>query len=408
MPRLFRTNKAAIAVEPVVKAAAGSASQAGVTNFFSYYPDNLRQRAMENATISRARDLVVSLISGLNFEQYSLQWMGDDYEEIDIPVESWMQNPDPNNTRQFVLAWTVDDLIFEGRAFWLVTSRSSATGLPMSFQWLPASMIETEDQAGPLWYGPSKQIMFNGYELKAADVVQFISPIQSLLSAGRREIEISNRLDNAAMRFASNEITAGYLQQTAGSEPLSTEDLADLAAAWRAARSRNAVAALNSAVEWKEFSSDPSKLQLVEAREHTMRSLANLANVPGYLVGAPTGTGMTYQNAVESRKALYYYGAKPYVDCISQRLSMNDVLPVGRFCRLDVEDLVESESDESPVEENEGMRLAEVVQKVYLGVGKVITADEAREIVNKAGGDLSIPNTAVPFPMPGQQTGSVE
>lgn len=408
MPRLFRTQKAALGVEPQVKAAAGSASQAGVNNFFSYYPDNLRQRAMENATISRSRDLLVSMVSGLTFQQFSLQWMGDDYEEIDIPIESWMQNPDPNVTRQFILAWTVDDLIFEGRAMWLITSRSAATGLPMSFQWLPASMIETEDMAGPLWYGPSKKIMFNGYELKAEDVVQFISPIQSLLSAGRREIEIANRLDNAAMRFASNEITAGYLQQTAGSEPLSAEDLSDLAASWRAARARNAVAALNSAVEWKEFSSDPSKLQLVEAREHTMRSLANLANVPGYLVGAPTGSGMTYQNAVESQRALYYYGAKPYIDCISQRLSMNDILPVGRYCRLDVHEFIESEEDDTNTTDNEGMRLAEVVQKVYLGVGKVITSDEARQIVNKAGGDLSIPNSAVPFPMPGQQTGQSE
>jgi len=399
MARLFRTQKAAIGTEPTVKAAAGSAAQAGVNNLFSYYPDNQRLRAMENATISRARDLVVSLVSGLSFEQFSLQWVDDEYEEVHIPGESWMNTPDPRVSRQFLLAWTVDDLMFEGRAFWLVTSRNAATGLPLSFQWLPASMVTTEDQAGPLWYGPSNQIMFNGYQLKTQDVIQFLSPIQSLLTAGRREIEIANRLDNAAMRFATNEITAGYLQQTPGSEPLSAEELGDLAAAWRAARQKNAIAALNGAVEWKEFSSDPSKLQLVEAREHTMRSLANLANVPGYLVGAPTGTGMTYQNAVESRRALYFYGAKPYIDCINQRLSMNDVLPENRFCRLDVSEFVDND-DEEGTEKSEGMRLAEVVQKVYLGVGKVITANEARDIINKAGGDLRVPTTDVPFTMP--------
>ena len=46
------------------------------------------------------------------------------------------------------------------------------------------------------------------------------------------------------------------------------------------------------------------------------------------------------------------------------------------------------------------MEIAEVVQKVYLGVGKVITADEARAIVNLAGGNLDIPNNEVPFAMP--------
>lgn len=35
--------------------------------------------------------------------------------------------------------------------------------------------------------------------------------------------------------------------------------------------------------------------------------------------------------------------------------------------------------------------VAETIQKVYLGVGKVITADEAREIANKAGAELTIP-----------------
>lgn len=41
--------------------------------------------------------------------------------------------------------------------------------------------------------------------------------------------------------------------------------------------------------------------------------------------------------------------------------------------------------------------VAETIQKVYLGVGKVITAAEAREIANKAGADLVLPG---PFPDP--------
>jgi len=40
------------------------------------------------------------------------------------------------------------------------------------------------------------------------------------------------------------------------------------------------------------------------------------------------------------------------------------------------------------------LSIAEIVQKVYLGVGKVITSDEAREIVNAAGANLSVPGPA--------------
>jgi hypothetical protein len=44
--------------------------------------------------------------------------------------------------------------------------------------------------------------------------------------------------------------------------------------------------------------------------------------------------------------------------------------------------------------------LAEIIQKIYLGVGKVVTVDEAREIINGAGGNLSVPNDGLPFAMP--------
>jgi len=47
---------------------------------------------------------------------------------------------------------------------------------------------------------------------------------------------------------------------------------------------------------------------------------------------------------------------------------------------------------------NNGRALSavEAVQKAYLGVGKVITSDEARQLVNQAGADLPIPGPTFP------------
>jgi hypothetical protein len=63
-----------------------------------------------------------------------------------------------------------------------------------------------------------------------------------------------------------------------------------------------------------------------------------------------------------------------------------------------------TDADGNPLRTNEQMEqardLAEVIQKIYLGVGKVITSDEARVIINQAGGSLSIPNADVPFALP--------
>lgn len=42
-----------------------------------------------------------------------------------------------------------------------------------------------------------------------------------------------------------------------------------------------------------------------------------------------------------------------------------------------------------PSDASDARQVAELIQKIYLGVGKVITADEAREIANRAGAQLS-------------------
>lgn len=349
---IFSKTKAAapaFAAEPI-KAAVG-ASYNGTTSYISWTGSWKREQAIQIPTISRARDLIVSLISGLPIEQYQLTWddtVGE-YSETMIPGESWMSRPDPKVTRQFILAWTADDLLFFGRAHWVVTSRSSVTGFPLSFQWIPAADVYLPNMPGPQYWSAPTEIEFNGMPLDPKDVITFLSPIQSWLSMGNRAIEISNRLDNAAMRFASNEITAGYLQQTPNSEPMDGDELTELVAGWSAARQRNAIAALNSSVTWHEFDSDPSKLQLVEARKHQMTELANLCNVPQVLVGADAGTGMTYTNVQESQRALYL-SAKQYIECISQTLSMDNVLPRGRFCRLDVSEYLEHPMDESSIE----------------------------------------------------------
>lgn len=320
-------------------AAAGAAGNPLVGNFINYTTGADRARAMAIPTISRARDLICSMIGSLTLKQYTLQFVDDDMERIYLPPDTWFQQPDPNTTRNFMLSWTADDLIFYGRAFWVVTSRFG-NGFPATFTWIPAADVQTLDQAGPQWFGPSKQIVFQGLTLRTDDVVQFLSPIQSLLTAGYRAITIAQRLDTSAERFAKTQMAPVTLKQTGG-EPMSPQDLADLAAAYAEAREANAVSALNEYVDVKESQLDPNKMQLTEARTYQALELSRVANIPPYLVGAPSGSGMTYQNAQQARQDLYLFGAKPYIDCIEQTLSMNSILPRGRYLELDVESYLE-------------------------------------------------------------------
>ena len=327
---------AAVASAPI--GAAAGASQIG--QFYSYSVGASEEAALSVPTIARAVSLLTTVAGTLDLKSFVLQWSGEEYEKIWVQGETWMSRPDPSVPRQFIMGKTARDLIMYGRAHWAVTSRYS-TGFPATFQWLPANMVySTKMPSAPEWFGMPDELEFNGLPLDVSNVITFLSPNQGLVYAGRRAVQVALRLDASAERFAATEIAAGYLQQTSNSEPMSSEELGELAAAWASARRVSAIGALNSAVEWKEFASDPSKLQLVESRKYQALEMARLLDIPGYLLGIDQ-SGMTYQNAQQSRQDLILFGARPILHAIEERLSMNDVLPNGRHVEFDVDEYLQ-------------------------------------------------------------------
>jgi hypothetical protein len=277
-------------------------------------------------TVSRATQMIISLVGSLPLRHYTTQWTGEKYEKIYLETESWMDTPDPTLTRNFIMSNTCMDLMMRGRAFWYVTSRSSATGRPLSFQWMPCEMVDSLDQPGPQFFGKSNQITFNGIEIPTADVIQFLAPVQGFLWTGRRVLETAIKLDRSAERFASNEIVAGYLQQTDSSEPLDAESLGELAAAWSNARRVNAVGALNSAVKYEQFDTDPSKMQLVEARNFSALELSRAIGVPAYLLGIGI-SGYNYSNATSSQAGSLSAGSEALHGLPSKRRSVRNRHP---------------------------------------------------------------------------------
>jgi phage portal protein BeeE len=93
-------------------------------------------------------------------------------------------------------------------------------------------------------------------------------------------------------------------------------------------------------VTFKEFSSDPNKLQLVEARQFQSLELSRTTGIPAYLLGIGV-PGQTYQNAQQSLRDLWLLGTKQYLDCIEQTLSMQPILPKNRYVCFDVEEYLE-------------------------------------------------------------------
>jgi hypothetical protein len=325
--------------EPEVKAAVGygyqqqgnqGASQIGPP-YYAYADDAARARCMSVPTISRARDLIASVIGCLPLEMYTLQWNGEEMEEIPLAPRSWLQRLDPDNTNNFTLSWLFDDLFFFGVGYLHVKTRT-ADGYPASFQRLPANLVTTLDQQGNVSFGPSKQLMFLGLPLDYKDVVQFISPIQALTTVAPRAIDTALKLEQAANRNAVAVQPSGVLKQTGG-QPLSSEELAQMAQSFNVARMSNSVAAISEHLTYSETSATPDKMLLSEARNFQALEMSRLANIPGFLCNLSIG-GYNYSNNADARQQLWLFACKAYSECISQTLSGDNVLPRGTYVRL--------------------------------------------------------------------------
>jgi len=342
-------NKAAISPQPTKAAAAGGLYMSPNTNntgaaligtYYSYVEGTARNRAMSVPTISRARDLMASVIGCMNLKMYTEIWNGNEMEKVPLAPRTWLRRIDPTVPNNFILSWTFDDLFFYGRAFWYITSRT-ADGYPASYTRLPAAMVQTLDQAGPVWFAPSKQITFQGGELDPANVVQFLSPIQGIVYMSEQAVATALKLEAARYRNSSSAIPAGILRQTGG-EPLSAQELADLAAAFNAARETNQTAALNEYVSYTETQTSPDKMLLIDSAEFQAMEMARLCNIPPYLAGISVGS-YSYQSSAESRMDLWSFGVRAYADCITGTLSQNTILPNGTYVEFDVEDYLTGE-----------------------------------------------------------------
>ena len=334
--------KAAVSPPPAKAAASGGSVSQALASYYNFTEGEARNRCMSVPTISRARDLIASVIGCMSLRMYNEVWneLDEEMMQIHIAPRSWLRRIDPAVPNNFILSWTFDDLFFYGRAMWYITSRT-ADGFPASFQRLPMGSISTTDMVGPVWFGPSKEIYFNGNQLDTNNVVQFLSPIQGITSMSTQSVGTALKLEAARYRNASSAIPAGVLKQTGG-EPLSGQELADIASAFNAARATNQTAALNEYLTWTETSTSPDKMLLIDSAEFQAKEMARICNVPFYLVGCDVGS-YSYVSNDGARADLWTFGAKAYAECITSTLSQNNVLPNGTYVEFDYEDYLSTE-----------------------------------------------------------------
>lgn len=322
-----------------------------VGEYWSYYEGDARNAAMSVPTLARGRDLMASVIGATKLCMYREVWNEQDREmtEEELAPRAWLRQPDPALPYSTFMSWLLDDLFFYGRAFLFVSSRTQ-DGFPASFTRLPASMVQTMDQSGPVWFAPSNEVYFQGGMIDPKDLIQFISPIQGIVYQSTNAVKTALKLEASRYRNAESSLPSGVLRQTGG-EPLSAQELADLAQAFNAARRENQTAALNEFIEYMETKALPDNMLMIESANYQALEMCRLGNIPPYLAGVNIGS-YSYQNARSAREDLYIFGARLYMDCVAQTLSMNNVLPRGTYVKFDIDEYLAGMIEEEEIADN--------------------------------------------------------
>jgi HK97 family phage portal protein len=182
-----------------------------------------------------------------------------------------------------------------------------------------------------------------------------------------------------------------------------------------------------SDVKIDKLTVDPKDGQFLELLQFEVSQACRLYGVPPSMVyGVMAGQAITYQNVTDSDLMFLKYSIAAWVVDLEEawseliapqrvKFNVDAILRMDATRRWELHDkrlanktttvnAVRLLEDEEPFDDPEfdkpgvpgvdGARhlsAAEAVQKVYLGVGSVVTSDEARQIVNLAGGSLDIP-----------------
>lgn len=282
-----------------------------------------RYDAIQSPAVTRCRNLICGTIG-----QLPLNVFDANKQPIDNGL---LKQPERNRPRMVTMTKTLEDILFEGRAYWLVTERY-ANGFPAFVHHISPDRVD--DQSYPA--------RVDGKEVADLDLIRFSSPNDPLLRAGARAIRTALQLEAAAYRAALSPMPQGLFQPD-GEEQFENDDVKKFLADWRNARQQNADGYIPAGVKYQTLSWSPEQLQLIAARENADARIATLCGIDAEQVNVST-TSRTYFNSFDKRKEFLDFTLGPYMQAIEDRLSMGDVTPRGQYAKFNVDAFLETDT----------------------------------------------------------------
>lgn len=287
-----------------------------------WFPASIdRDRAMRVPAVARARLVICSTIAG-----YPLV-VSNRSGRLDRQPP-WVDRTSGPISPYHRMLWTVDDLLFYGVSLWAVDRGADR-------QVLAADRVPWD-----AWTLTNDGIVFHRRNTETGTVTDELADPDSvilipgndggLLEHGIDAIAQALAISASVGRFVANPSAYLELHQT-NDVPISVADRDELIAGWAAARrgESGGVAFTSAGVEVREHGAAQEHL-LIEGRTAAALDIARAAGIPGAIVDAVIGEGLTYQNADTKTGDLHRYGLSSYTRAISARLGLDDMVPAGQ------------------------------------------------------------------------------
>lgn len=407
----------------------------GYTNS-SYSEINLSraENSLQSVAVRSAVDLIASTTSELPFDVFSGR--GPDRVEIPMSRHSWLEDPDGSDQG-------LEDWIYQAMVSWLLRGNVygdildvSASGMLRQVAlWHPDDVRPRVEQGMVKWFAggqevPDRRMLHRrvnpvpGYVLGLSPIAYHMPTIGLQLATTRFGLQW----------FTDGAHPSGVLSNSESS--INPEQASEVKQRFMAAlRGTRDPVVLGRGWRWDQLQINPEESQFLETQGFSAAECARMFG-PGVseILGYGTeGSTLTYSNLQDRDIHVLKYALNKWLRRMERMLSA--FLPRPQYVRFNRDALLETNTvqryqayqialqngfrtvnevrdkedwrpvpwGDSPVggatasgssEADQARSVAELIQKIYLGVGKVITDEEARAIANRGGAGIQ------PGPLP--------
>lgn len=323
------------AINPVAKKVEAAAAVVPYQSYYTYTDSTPvtanRQEAMQVPAVARARGIMCGTVGSLPLHAYNKTTQARVYGN---PL---LTQPDPSLPLSVTMAWTAEDLLFRGYAYWEVLAVNTEDGRPTQARRLDPDVVSyktdypTGTEITGFWVlgqprpstGVGSIIMFNGID-------------EGILARGGRTIYSALQIEKAISRMASEPVPTTVLKNSGVDLP--AEQVTNMLSAWKRARQERSTAYLAGNLDIQTLGFDATQMQLAENRMGMASEIARMVNIPAWYLNAEAAS-MTYTNVTSERRSLIDFSIRPtLIMPIEQRLSMPDITPITQEVRFSLED----------------------------------------------------------------------